>query len=118
MNAQEKGPVHGWTEPNLPPASLYGELDAGKADQALKVLEFLGIQVLCLFQFGLSTLQSGFHRMFVDLLFIDGVFSQNTDAVSFDLGESATNHQPLRLAIFGDPKFTMLYLRQEWNVTW
>ena len=118
MDAQEKGPAIAGLGQNLSPAPLYCELDAGKADHALKVLELLWIQVLRLFQFGLSALQSGFHRVFVNLLLIDCMFSQDTDAVTFDLREPATNRQPVRLAILGDPKFTVLHLRKEWNVAW
>src|SRR4051794_10793066 len=80
------------------------------------MFKLLRIEILGFLESSLGTLESGFDGILVDFLFTDRVFSQNADAIPFDLGKPAAHNNPLSLTVLGDPQLSMLHLSQERDV--
>lgn len=102
---------------NSATAPFHGELNARETNHALKMLKLLRVKVLSFFKFCLSALQRSFHCTFVDLLFTDGMFGQNADAVAFDLRETAGYCQPLGLPVLRHTQLSFLHLSEQRNVS-
>ena len=68
----------------------------------------LGIHVLRFSKLFLGALERGLDGVLVDLFLVDRVLGEDADAVTVDLGETATDDEELGGRSFGDAEFAVL----------
>ena len=72
--------------------------------------------MLCLTKLLLGPLKRSLDGLFVNFFLGNGVFSQNTHTVAFDLGKPSANGEYKTLSAFGHSQFAVFHLSEKRNM--